>query len=77
MKTQERAEQHMKSLKMAIDDMEPIRRMCAVSLIHMSTGIINLINQSDWGAIAEMRQVCTEIFDQAEEVRQRTSEIIQ
>jgi hypothetical protein len=67
MNTQETVNANMEQLKQAVDSMEPLLKQCSITMINLSANVAELLSRHDLSAIAELKQVCDEIFQRAEE----------
>lgn len=68
--------EYLENLNKAIKAMDPFDKACAKVLLHLGQIIAELMNRRDWGTIKEMSAVCAELFIQAEQLKEETSDSI-
>ncbi len=61
--------EYLDSLKRQIDSMAPIEKACSMTMLQLGRLVCELLNVHHWEAIDSMREVCGEIFGQAEQIK--------
>lgn len=51
-------------LRKTVSEMPVVERAAAMSLVNLGNVVAALVTRRDWQTIAEMKAVCTEIFEQ-------------
>jgi hypothetical protein len=77
MNTQQTAKEYLKSLEKQIEAMDPLERVCSHVVLVLGRCVAELLNRHDYQPIAEMEQVCADIFKQARLAKEQTVDIIQ
>jgi hypothetical protein len=65
----ETGREYIEGLKKQIEAMSPLEQIASAMMLYFAEVVVGLINERQWQAIDAMKEMATEIFEQADELK--------